>query len=77
MLRIPFLRGSGDTATDPVCNMEVNVKNPNGGTHDHNGQTYYFCAPGLPHSLLQRAGSLPLRREEDRDVARGAGAINW
>ena len=47
MLRIPFLSGrGGETATDPVCQMEVNVKNPNGGTHEHEGQTYYFCAPG-------------------------------
>ena len=47
MLRIPFLSGrGGETATDPVCKMEVNVKYPNGGTHEHEGQTYYFCAPG-------------------------------
>ena len=26
--------------------MQVNVKNPPGGTHEHNGQTYYFCGPG-------------------------------
>ena len=46
MLRIPFLSGGGDTAIDPVCKMEVNVKNPRGGSHDHEGQTYYFCGPG-------------------------------
>ena len=44
MLRIPFLSGGkGESAIDPVCHMEVNVKNPNGGTHEHEGQTYYFC----------------------------------
>ncbi|MSQ22481.1 MAG: YHS domain-containing protein [Dehalococcoidia bacterium] len=26
--------------------MQVNVKNPPGGTHEYNGQTYYFCGPG-------------------------------
>ena len=47
MLRIPFLSGGkGESAIDPVCHMEVNVKNPNGGTHEHQGQTYYFCGPG-------------------------------
>ncbi len=37
---------SNETATDPVCNMTVPVDNPNGGTHEHEGQTYYFCGPG-------------------------------
>ncbi len=46
-MRIPLLsRGRGETATDPVCHMDVDVKSPRGGTHDHDGQTYYFCAPG-------------------------------
>ncbi len=26
--------------------MDVDVSNPNGGTHEHDGETYYFCAPG-------------------------------
>jgi Cu+-exporting ATPase len=26
--------------------MEVDKKKPDGGTHDHNGETYYFCGPG-------------------------------
>ena len=37
---------SSDTAIDPVCGMEVDVKNPGGGTYEHEGTTYYFCAPG-------------------------------
>ena len=46
-MRIPFLSKGGDkTATDPVCNMEVDTKKPNGGTFDHKGETYYFCGPG-------------------------------
>lgn len=46
-MRIPLLvRGRGDSAIDPVCNMEVDMKSPRGGTHDYDGQTYYFCAPG-------------------------------
>ena len=40
-----FLR-KPQMAEDPVCHMEVDVKKPNGGTHEHNGETYYFCGPG-------------------------------
>ncbi len=35
-----------DTATDPICQMTVDKANPPGGTHEHEGTTYYFCAPG-------------------------------
>jgi YHS domain-containing protein len=35
-----------DKATDPVCGMEVNMTNPPGGTAEHEGGTYYFCASG-------------------------------
>ena len=46
-MRIPFFgRGKADTAVDPVCKMDVDVKNPSGGTHEHEGETYYFCGPG-------------------------------
>ena len=46
-MRIPFLsRGGGEMATDPVCNMEVDTKKPNGGTFEHKGETYYFCGLG-------------------------------
>ena len=38
--------GRGGTAEDPVCHMQVDVKKPSGGTHEHQGTTYYFCAPG-------------------------------
>ena len=34
------------TATDPICLMQVDTANPNGGSSEHEGQTYYFCAPG-------------------------------
>ena len=33
-------------ATDPVCGMLVDVKNPGGGTYEHKGTTYYFCGKG-------------------------------
>ncbi|HET8760530.1 MAG TPA: YHS domain-containing protein, partial [Nitrospiria bacterium] len=33
------------TAIDPVCGMTVDTANPRGGTHVHEGKTYYFCNP--------------------------------
>ena len=30
-------------AKDPVCGMNVNVAAPKGGTHEHDGTTFYFC----------------------------------
>ena len=30
-------------ARDPVCKMEVDEKNPTGGSTKHEGRTYYFC----------------------------------
>lgn len=35
-----------ETAIDPVCKMTVSVSGPSGGTSEHEGTTYYFCAPG-------------------------------
>ena len=34
------------TAIDPICKMEVDTDNPNGGSSEYNGTSYYFCAPG-------------------------------
>ena len=31
-------------AIDPVCGMSVDEAAPKGGTHAHQGQTYYFCS---------------------------------
>lgn len=45
-MRIRLFNRNPDTAKDPVCDMDVNISKPNGGSYDHNGETYYFCAPG-------------------------------
>ncbi len=45
-MRIRLFNRNPDLASDPVCNMQVDMKKPNGGTYDYNGATYYFCAPG-------------------------------
>jgi Cu+-exporting ATPase len=42
---VGFIR-KPEMAEDPVCHMQVDVKKPNGGTHEHQGATYYFCGPG-------------------------------
>ena len=34
------------TAIDPICKMDVDTDNPPGGQSEHEGTTYYFCAPG-------------------------------
>ena len=41
-----FNRSGSDRATDPVCDMQVDVRKPPGGTFEHQGDTYYFCGPG-------------------------------
>ena len=45
-MKIPLLSRRNETATDPVCNMQVEVGSPPGGTWEHQGVTYYFCGPG-------------------------------
>ena len=46
-MRLPmFSKKGGSTETDPVCHMDVDIKKPNGGTWEHDGETYYFCGPG-------------------------------
>lgn len=39
-------------AIDPVCHMEVAVV-PDAITYEHEGQTYYFCAPGCRKSFAK------------------------
>ena len=46
-MRMPLFGAKrGETATDPVCQMEVDTKNPPGGTWGNEGETYYFCGQG-------------------------------
>ena len=41
-----FNRSGSDRATDPVCDMQVDIRKPPGGTFEYRGETYYFCGPG-------------------------------
>ena len=43
---------ANNTATDPVCKMTVDTINPGGGTAIHEGETYYFCAPGCNATFI-------------------------
>ena len=43
----------GDTAIDPICKMTVPKADPPGGSAEHDGETYYFCAPGCRTAFLQ------------------------
>ena len=43
------------TAIDPVCKMEVDTENPNGGQTEYQGGTYYFCAPGCKIAFEREA----------------------
>ena len=48
-----FNRSGSDRATDPVCDMQVDVRKPPGGTFEHQGETYYFCGPGCNRAFQQ------------------------
>lgn len=45
-MRIPLFNRGSQRETDPVCDMQVDIRNPPGGTFDFQGRTYYFCGPG-------------------------------
>lgn len=46
-----FGKQASDSAVDPVCGMTVSKSSPGGGTAEHNGETYYFCAPGCRNAF--------------------------
>ena len=70
-MKIPLFSRGGNREIDPVCDMQVATRKPPGGTFEYNGQTYYLFCPGagLQPRLPKGTGSLPVRRQEDSDVA--------
>lgn len=49
MAKLDAVFGSAEpegSAVDPMCKMTVSKDAPPGGTHEFDGETYYFCAPG-------------------------------
>ncbi|MSQ41269.1 MAG: YHS domain-containing protein [Dehalococcoidia bacterium] len=64
-MRVPFVSGKQDRGTDPVCHMQVDKKNPPGGSWEYKSETYYFCGPGCnrafqkdPESYLSGSKSM-------------------
>lgn len=51
----PVGTAAPETATDPVCGMDVAVE---GAEHtlEHEGTTYYFCCPGCLESFAREPG---------------------
>ena len=66
-MRFPFVGKRGPTATDPVCNMSVDIDNPPGGTWEHEGVTYYFCGPGC-NRAFQKEPQAYLSGEKKLDM---------
>ena len=63
-----FNRSGSDRATDPVCEMQVDVRKPPGGTFEYQGRDLLLLRPWMQPRLPKGAGRLPVGREEDRDV---------
>jgi YHS domain-containing protein len=53
-------------AMDPVCHMEVAEETAQ-WTSEHEGQTYYFCAPGCKVSFDKDPEKYPGHSEEEHD----------
>ncbi len=45
---LDFFRKKPATAIDPVCHMTVEKETAR-ATSEHEGETFYFCAPGCKH----------------------------
>jgi YHS domain-containing protein len=53
-------------AMDPVCHMEVDEKSAQ-WTSEHEGKTYYFCAPGCKASFDKDPEKYLGHSEEEHD----------
>lgn len=68
------------TAIDPICKMDVDTENPPGGQSEHDGTTYYFCAPGCkvafdrdPEKYLVESGTAGESGGHDHGGGHGDG----
>lgn len=67
-MRLPlFSRKADSTATDPVCQMDVDTRNPPGGSWEHEEETYYFCGPGC-NRAFQKEPEAYLSGEKKLDM---------
>ena len=46
-----------EMAEDPDCHMQVDPTRPAGGSHEHQGKTYYFCGPGCRVAFSKEPGA--------------------
>ena len=68
------------TAIDPICKMDVDTENPPGGQSEHEGTSYYFCAPGCkvafdkePEKYLAESGTAAESGSHDHGGMHGDG----
>ena len=56
-MRLPTFRfkGRSKMSIDPVCHMEVPVRNPTGGKWEYNGVEYFFCGQGCNIAFQREA----------------------
>lgn len=59
------------TAIDPVCKMEVDTGNPPGGQSEHQGEDYYFCAPGCKVAFDKEPGKYLAETGSEDDHGQG------
>ena len=74
------------TATDPVCQMVVDISNPPGGQSEYKGRQYYFCGPGCkvafdrdPEHVLSGLGVVLMNHSEQErsDPPKQGGILSW
>ena len=52
-MKIPLFSKKPEIAIDPVCHMEVDKANPNGGSAQFDNVEYYFCGPGCRVAFIK------------------------
>lgn len=57
------------TEIDPVCGMKVDPASPKGGTHQHEGKTYFFCNPRCREKFSSDPQKFLTPREESKTPA--------
>ena len=67
-MKIPwFGRKQMNSATDPVCHMDVAINDPAGGIWKHDNEIYYFCGPGC-NKAFQKEPNAYLSGEKKIDM---------
>lgn len=59
-----------DTVKDPVCGMKIK-KSEAKFTHEHNGETYYFCMEGCKEKFVENPEKYIKKKEEGHSNGNG------